>query len=47
MLSIRDRALATLGDTTPGDGQIDGSAPAFTITDVRTVNAPNETTSRP
>ncbi|HSD23464.1 MAG TPA: hypothetical protein VLB79_03970 [Solirubrobacterales bacterium] len=34
MLSIRDRGLADLGDTTPGDGTMQGSAPDFTITDV-------------
>jgi hypothetical protein len=39
MLSIRDRGLADLGDTTPGDGTMDGNAPAFTITDVKTVDA--------
>jgi hypothetical protein len=36
MLSIRDRGLADLGDTTPGDGTIDGTAPTFTVTDVKT-----------
>jgi hypothetical protein len=39
MLSIRDRGLADLGDTTPGDGTMDGNAPSFTITDVKTVDA--------
>lgn len=34
MLSIRDRGLADLGDTSPGDGTIQGDAPDFTITDV-------------
>jgi hypothetical protein len=34
MLSIRDRGLAGLGDTTPGDGVMQGSAPSFTVTDV-------------
>ncbi|MGA8218381.1 MAG: hypothetical protein WB771_07430 [Solirubrobacterales bacterium] len=33
MLSIRDRGLADLGDNTPGDGTMQGSAPAFTVTD--------------
>ena len=28
-LAIRDDALAQLGDDTPGDGVIDGSAPTF------------------
>jgi hypothetical protein len=36
MLSIRDRGLADLGDTTPGDGVMQGSAPAFTVTSVLT-----------
>jgi hypothetical protein len=35
-LAIRDDALSHLGDTTPGDGQLDGSAPAFHITNVET-----------
>lgn len=30
-LFMRDDALARLGDTTPGDGRIQGSAPPFTI----------------
>jgi hypothetical protein len=34
MLSIRDRGLADLGDTTPGDGSMQGSAPDFAITNV-------------
>jgi hypothetical protein len=34
MLSIRDRGLADLGDTTPGDGTMQGEAPAFTVTGV-------------
>jgi hypothetical protein len=34
MLSIRDRGLADLGDTTPGDGTMDGNSPAFTVTNV-------------
>jgi hypothetical protein len=34
MLSIRDRGLADLGDTTPGDGTMQGNAPDFTITNV-------------
>jgi hypothetical protein len=41
MLSIRDRGLADLGDTTPGDGVMQGSAPDFTITDVKTVDDPS------
>ncbi len=32
MLSIRDRGLAELGDTTPGDGIRQGTAPAITVT---------------
>jgi hypothetical protein len=32
MLSIRNDGLALLGDTTPGDGIAQGSAPAFTVT---------------
>ena len=34
MLSIRDRGLADLGDTTPGDGTMQGTAPEFAITNV-------------
>ncbi len=34
MLSIRDRGLADLGDTSPGDGEMQGDAPDFTITNV-------------
>ena len=34
MLSIRDRGLADLGDTTPGDSTMQGDAPAFTVTGV-------------
>src|SRR5262249_191302 len=30
-LFMRDDALAKLGDTTPGDGVVQGSAPSFTI----------------
>jgi hypothetical protein len=41
MLSIRDRGLADLGDTTPGDGMMEGSAPAFTVTDIKTVDDPS------
>ena len=33
-LHIRDDALASLGDTTPGDGVMDGSAPTFQVTQV-------------
>ncbi len=40
MLKIRNDALAQLGDTTPGDGVLDGVAPSYTITDVKTVGAP-------
>lgn len=40
MLHIRDDALAQLGDTTPGDGVIDGTPPSYTITDVKTVGDP-------
>jgi hypothetical protein len=40
MLSIRDRGLADLGDTSPGDGVMQGTAPSFTITDVKTVDDP-------
>ena len=36
MLSIRDQGLADLGDTTPGDGNMQGNAPAFTVTSVLT-----------
>jgi hypothetical protein len=38
-LAIRDDALDQLGDTTPGDGVVDGDAPTFHITNV--VNAPD------
>jgi len=41
MLHIRDDGLAQLGDQTPGDGIEQGHAPAFTITDVQTVDEPN------
>src|SRR5215218_9546447 len=41
MLHIRNDGLAQLGDDTPGDGVEQGHAPAFTITDVETVNEPN------
>ncbi|MGE5156485.1 MAG: hypothetical protein ACM3JP_03195, partial [Betaproteobacteria bacterium] len=41
MLSIRDRGLADLGDTTPGDGTMQGSAPSFTVTDMKTVDEPS------
>jgi hypothetical protein len=34
MLSIRDRGLADLGDTSPGDGEMQGDAPHFDITNV-------------
>ncbi|HET9119960.1 MAG TPA: hypothetical protein VFN72_05460 [Solirubrobacterales bacterium] len=34
MLSIRDRGLADLGDTTPGDGTMQGDSPGFDITNV-------------
>jgi hypothetical protein len=34
MLSIRDRGLADLNDTTPGDGIMQGDAPGFDVTDV-------------
>jgi hypothetical protein len=37
MLSIRDDALAQLGDTTPGDGIEQGHAPTFTIDHVNDV----------
>jgi hypothetical protein len=33
-LALRNAALAELGDTTPGDGVVDGSAPTFHITSV-------------
>jgi hypothetical protein len=33
-LHIRDDALASLGDTTPGDGVMDGNAPDFQVTQV-------------
>jgi hypothetical protein len=33
-LHIRDDALASLGDTTPGNGVMDGSAPSFSVTQV-------------
>jgi hypothetical protein len=34
MLSIRDQGLADLGDNSPGDGNMQGSAPPFTVTGV-------------
>ena len=42
MLLIRDHALAQLGDTSPGNGVIDGVAPNYTITDVKTSNFPTD-----
>ncbi len=39
-LAIRDDALAQLGDTTPGDGHLDGSAPSFHITSVLNAGDP-------
>jgi hypothetical protein len=44
-LAIRDNALHQLGDDTPGDGVIDGSAPTFTINHVEDnpVNLPANT----
>jgi hypothetical protein len=33
-LRIRDDALASLGDTTPGNGVMDGGAPSFNVTQV-------------
>ncbi len=47
MLHIRDDALAQLGDTTPGDGVIDGDAPNYTITDVKTAAFPVNTGTDP
>jgi hypothetical protein len=41
MLKIRNDALAQLGDQSPGDGVMQGHAPSFTVTDVKTVNEPN------
>ena len=41
MLHIRDDGLAQLGDTTPGDGVRQGSAPAFDVTSV--VDFPTQT----
>ena len=40
MLSIRDRGLADLGDNTPGDGNMQGNAPDFTVTSVLTKDDP-------
>jgi hypothetical protein len=34
VLHMRDDALVSLGDTTPGDGVMDGTAPAFQVTQV-------------
>ena len=43
MLTIRDDALAQLGDTT-AEGRVEqGHAPDFTITDVKTVDEPSPT----
>jgi hypothetical protein len=36
MLSIRDQGLADLGDNSPGDGNMQGNAPSFTVTSVLT-----------
>ncbi len=47
MLHIRDDALAQLGDTSPGNGVIDGAAPNYTITDVKTSNFPLDTGTDP
>jgi hypothetical protein len=35
-LAIRNNALAQLGETTPGNGTLDGSAPSFHVTSVET-----------
>ncbi len=32
LLSMRDQSLALLGDNTPGDGVVQGTAPSFTVT---------------
>jgi hypothetical protein len=40
MLHIRDDGLAQLGDTTPGDGVRQGTAPAFNVTSVVDFPAP-------
>jgi hypothetical protein len=40
-LAIRDNALAQLGDTTPGNGTIDGNSPAFHITSVQDAPDPD------
>ena len=40
MLSIRDDGLAQLGDTTPGDGVAQGTAPSFTVTNVTDYSFP-------
>ncbi|HEX3293171.1 MAG TPA: hypothetical protein VHR38_05490, partial [Solirubrobacterales bacterium] len=40
-LAIRDDALHQLGDDTPGDGVIDGSAPTFHITSVQDAPDPD------
>jgi hypothetical protein len=47
MLHIRDDGLAQLGDTTPGDGVIDGNPPNYTITDVKTADYPVDTSTDP
>jgi hypothetical protein len=41
-LQIRDKAFATIGDTTMGDGIVNGTAPHVTITQV--INHPDNTT---
>ncbi len=41
MLHIRNDGLAQLGDMTPGDGIEQGSAPSFTVTQVKTVHEPS------
>ena len=47
MLHIRDDALAQLGDTTPGNGVINGAAPGYTIDDVTTASFPIDTATDP
>jgi hypothetical protein len=47
MLHIRDDGLAQLGDTSPGNGVINGAAPDYTITDVKTAAFPLDTGTDP
>jgi hypothetical protein len=46
LLSIRNDAFSQLGDTNLGDGQVQGTAPAFAVTSNKTVTWPNGASGR-